>query len=128
MIEAAPLEPLKIPEPPKPSNTHENDENQEISEEPEVKRPMKIRIKERNRYSRRLLRGATGVVKKIQTGLYVEFYDSETNRQEFAFSKDVTKDMVKNTVTFNAWQLDPRYPDFCDGILITWIITRIEPK
>ena len=36
--------------------------------------------------------------------------------------------MVKNTVTFNAWQLDPMNPDFCDGVLITWIVTGIVSK
>ena len=119
MEETLTSEPLKVPE--EPRQTLQNQDQ-------EVRRSTKIRIKERHKYSRRMLRCAIGTVKKIQTGLYIEFYDSETNRQEFAFSKDVSKDMVKNTVTFNAWQLDPMNPDFCDGVLITWIVTGIVSK
>ena len=127
MDEEPTSEPLGVPE--KPKQTLENqDQPDEQMLETEFKRFSKIRIKGRHKNCRRLLRGAIGIVKKIQTGLYIEFYDSETNRQEFAFSKDVTKDMVKNTVTFNAWQLDPSYPDFCDGVLISWIATGIISK
>ena len=127
MEETLTSEPLKVPEEPRQTLENQDQQVEEISEK-EVKRSSKIRIKERHKYSRRMLRCAIGTVKKIQTGLYIEFYDSETNRQEFAFSKDVTKDMVKNTVTFNAWQLDPMNPDFCDGVLITWIVTGIVSK
>ena len=36
--------------------------------------------------------------------------------------------MVKNPVLFDAYQLDPNYPDFCDGIMIAWIALKVEPK
>ena len=92
MQEASPLEPLKATEPIE-IQPEEVPEGPEEETDAKPKKP-KIRIRERNKDSRRILHGATGIVKKIQTGLYVEFYDTETNRSEFAFSRYLTEKLA----------------------------------
>ena len=31
-------------------------------------------------------------------------------------------------VLFDAYQLDPRYPVYCDDVFVTWIVTKLEFK
>lgn len=68
---------------------------------------------------------ASGSIVKIsREKFYIAFYDSETHREEFAscsHGNDFKNGILQ--VRFDAFQLDPKYPDFCDGIFVSWIVT-----
>ena len=67
---------------------------------------------------------ATGI------SIYLGFFDTETNREEFGvYTIDNEVDDRENIpVLFDAYQMDPRYPVYCDDIFVTWIVTKLEYK
>ena len=70
------------------------------------------------------------IVKATGISIYLGFFDTETNREEFAvytFDNEID-DRENIPVLFDAYQMDPRYPVYCDDIFVTWIVTKLEFK
>ena len=68
------------------------------------------------------------IVKATGISIYLGFFDTETNREEFAvytFDNEID-DRENIPVLFDAYQMDPRYPVYCDDIFVTWIVTKME--
>ena len=67
------------------------------------------------------------MVKLSRSNAYIGFYDTETKREEFGSCYLGAEKIVKNTrVIFKAYQLDTEFPDFYDGLPISWIITEFD--
>lgn len=76
--------------------------------------------------TRRRLKKATGsVVKRTNERLYIAFFDTESGREEYAASLFMNS-ISSSQVHFDAFQLDPGYPDFCDGLWISWHVTYYQ--
>ena len=70
------------------------------------------------------------IVKSTECSIYVCFYDTESDREEIAIYAIEYRsvDFENILVSFDAYQLDPSYPMYCDKLFITWIVTKFEFK
>merc|ERR1711971_190704 len=90
---------------------------------------------------RRLHLASVTVVKSTKSHVYLAFFDTESDREEIAIysntdpSHDQAQDpngfaisAINTNVFFDAWQLDPGFPIYSDGIFVNWIATKVEFK
>ena len=79
------------------------------------------------------------ILKTTRQNIYIAFYDSETDSEEIAvysnpdpsqgcIPSQIGGGLENSAVWFDAYQLDPCYPIFSDGLFVSWMVMKAEYK
>ena len=80
-------------------------------------------------------------MKSTKSNIFIAFFDTESDREEIAVysntdpSHNQAQDpngfaisVINTNVFFDAYQLDPHFPIYCEELFVTWIATKVEFK